>query len=116
MSGRPKFDATALVSAWGPSKAPATFDRAGRVKLLGEFAEAALSGREPSRESLIFLAGAISAWLSRGGSLERDFLKVTKPKSHHTPAAIWQEIHAHQDERQDTESGDSIAPSSSESE
>lgn len=100
MSDRPNFDATALAAAWSPAKVPATFDRAGRVRLLGEFAEAALSGREPSRESLIFIAGAISAWLSRGGSLERDFLKVTKPKSHHTPAAIWQEIHAHQDERQ----------------
>lgn len=115
MSRRPRFDDSALVAVLG-RRAPASFDRTGRVRLLGEFAEAALSGLEPSRESVLFVAGAIRAWLTRGGSLERDFLQVVKPKSHETPAAIWQQIQAHQDERQDTGTGDTLTSSPPESE
>ena len=108
MSTRPHFGA-------GP--APANLDRAGRVRLLGEFASAALSGREPTRESVLFVAGAISAWLSRGGNLERDFLQVTaKAGSHHTPAVIWQQESASSRGAQDPESGDTLQPSPSESE
>jgi hypothetical protein len=59
---------------------------------LGDFAEAALAGREPSRESVLFVAGALRAWLTRGGSLERDYLRVSaKAGSHHTPARVWQQ-------------------------
>jgi len=86
---RREFDDSALAAALG-GKVPATSDRARRVHLLGEFAEAALSGREPSESSLLFLAGAVSAWLQNGGDLERDYLRVTAPAgSHHTPARLW---------------------------
>ena len=67
------------------------FDREHRVRLLGQFAESALAGREISKESLLFVAGAIHAWLERGGSLERKYLGVTAVAgSHHTPARVWQ--------------------------
>ena len=39
-----EFSSAALTEAWPTGKAPATFDRAGRVKLLGEFATATLAG------------------------------------------------------------------------
>jgi hypothetical protein len=80
-------------------------DRTDRVRLLGEAAQALLDGRLPEPAARIFLASAISAWLARGGNLERDHLKVVKAKSHHTPAAIWRQIVAHQDERHGAESG-----------
>lgn len=104
MSRPPAFDDAALLAVLG-GRAPATFDRSGRVRLLGEAAQALLAGRLPGRESALFVGGALLSWLENGGSLERDFFKVTKPKSHHTPAAIWQQINAHQDEGQDTEGG-----------
>lgn len=88
-----RFSQDALTEFWPCGKKPATFDRAGRVALLGEFAEAALSGKPPSRESLLFVAGAIRAWLAGGGSLEADYLQVTgKAGSHITPAALWQTL------------------------
>jgi hypothetical protein len=66
--------------------------REDRVRLLGEFAEAVLAGREPDRAAAIFLAGALRAWLERGGSLEGDYLRVHQRGSHRTPSAIWREF------------------------
>ena len=111
MSSRPKFTSS-LVSALSTGRAPRRYDRAGRIQLIGEAAQALLAGRLPERDAALFLAGALLSWLETGGSLEREFLKVVKPKSHHTPAAIWQEIQAHPDERQAEGSADTLAPSS----
>jgi hypothetical protein len=91
---------------------PRVFDRRGRVELIGEAATALLAGRT---ESGLFVGGALLAWLENGGDLERDFLQVVKPKSHATPSAIWRQSQAHNYERQDTEAGDTLAPSLSKS-
>jgi len=72
-----------------------------------------MDGRRPGREAALFLGGALLGWLENGGDLARDYLHVTKAKSHRTPAAIWREVAPHQDERQDQETGDTLAPSSS---
>ncbi len=102
-----------LTQAWASSQLPATFSRADRVRLLGQFAVDALAGREPSRESLLFLGGALQAWLSQGGSLERDYLKVTGlPGSHQTAAAIWSEVSS--GGAQDDEDPDTVESSSTE--
>jgi hypothetical protein len=74
------------------TRPPRRFDREGRVALLGEAAQALLDGRMPDDEARLFLAGALTAWLQRGGSLERDFLRVVKAKSHRTPSAIWRDL------------------------
>ena len=72
---------------------PAGLDREGRVRLLDEAANALLNGRLPSRESSMFLGSALSAWLARGGSFERDYLRISAPAgSHSTPAALWREM------------------------
>ena len=101
----PQFDATALTQALG-GRAPLTSTRAGRVQLLGEVFQALLDGRLPSHEAALFVGGAGMAWLSRGGNLERDYLQVTKPKSHNTPARIWEQFQAeataHHDEGQES--------------
>jgi hypothetical protein len=89
MSQPPRFDHQVLATAWG-ERLPKALTRESRVRLLGEFADAVLTGREPSREALLFLAGAIRAYLAKGGSLERDYLRVgAKAGSHRTPAALW---------------------------
>ena len=108
-----------LDQAWSPGQPPATLDRSGRVKLLGEFARAALSGREPSRSSLLFIGGAIEAWLINGGSLERDYLRVTaQAGSHHTPAFVWQQLSDDSSSRgaQDLDDEATISPTSTEGE
>ena len=86
------LDAAALCDALG-TRAPAASDRQYRIKLLGEFATATLAGKKPSRESVMFVAGAVSGWLANGGDLERDYLRVTgKAGSHCTAANLWQAI------------------------
>jgi hypothetical protein len=58
--------------------------------LVGQAAEALMHGRLPDAPARLFLAGALWAWLQRGGSLEGDYLRVTAPAgSHHTPAVLW---------------------------
>ncbi len=74
-------------------------DRTDRIVLLGEFAHDLLAGRKPSLGAILFVAGAISTWLENGGSLEKDHLKVVKPKSHVTPSVIWRRLQTpHPDE------------------
>lgn len=69
------------------------FGRERRVQLIGEAAEALLSGTMPSPAAALFLGAALQAWLAGGGalgSLERDHLRVTGPaRSRLTPARIW---------------------------
>lgn len=108
VSRPPRFDDAALATVLGIGRAPRQYDRQGRVELIGEAAQALRDGRLPGREAALFVGGALLSWLENAGSLERDFFKVTKAKSHHTPAAIWQQINAHPDEGQDTETGDKI--------
>ena len=113
-----RFDHHVLDRAWSPGQPPATLDRSGRVKLLGAFAEAALSGKPPSHEGMLFVAGAIQAWLTNGGDLERDFLKVTGlPGSHHTAAFMWQQLsEGSSGGAQDLDDEDTISPSFNEGE
>jgi hypothetical protein len=75
----------------GGVKAPRAATREDRVRLLGEFAASVLAGREPDRTAAVFVAGAVHAWLDRGGNLERDYLRVHERGSHRTPSAIWRE-------------------------
>jgi hypothetical protein len=100
MSARPTFDPRGLEAAFGIARPPLILDRAGRVSMIGEAAKALLDGQLPSRECAVFLGGALLSWLELGGNLEREYLRVTKAKSHHTPAAIWRSMNAHRDERQ----------------
>jgi hypothetical protein len=96
-----KFDDAAINAAMG-TRPPATFDRAGRVRLIGEAARALVDGNMPDRDAALFLGGALLAWLESGGDLSRDFLKITKAKSRHTAAYLWRQF-AHQDEGADSE-------------
>lgn len=92
MSERPRFTDAALVAVLR-GRAPRKYDRQGRVALIAEAARALLDDKMPSLEAAQFLGGALLAWLERGGSLERDYLKVAaKAGSHHTPAALWQAL------------------------
>lgn len=96
----PKVDATLLEAALG-HRAPEGLSREGRVRLLAEAFQALLDGKLPTRQAGVYLGGAGLAWLEQGGNLERDFLKVTKPKSHMTPARLWEQQRvqgAHPDE------------------
>ena len=86
------FDDAALASAMC-GRAPRRYDRAGRVSLLAECAEALLAGREPSREAALFLAGGVLSWLQQGGDLTREYWGVVGPAgSHRTPAHVWREL------------------------
>lgn len=68
-----------------------TFNRQGRVELIGRAAEALMRGELPDEQSRVFLAAGICAWLqSSGGDLIRDHWKVGAPAgSHHTAPFIW---------------------------
>jgi len=98
-------------------RAPDLLTREAKVRAIGEVAAALLDGRLASRECALYVGGALASWLEQGGDLSRDFLKITKPKSHNTPAAIWRELQAqaHADERQPEGSADTLAPSPDES-
>lgn len=87
------FDPTALSKALGIGAPPASLTREGRVRLIGEVTQALLKGELPSRQARLWVGGALLEWLQRGGNLERDYFEVTKPKSHHTPSAIWRALH-----------------------
>ena len=78
---------------FGRSRLPADFSRAGRIALLGQACDDLLAGRPLSAEARMFLGSALAGWLSSGGSLERDYLRVRGPAgSHKTPAAVWCEL------------------------
>lgn len=72
---------------------PPGFDRAARVRMLAEVAEALLEGRLPARAAALFVAGAVRAWLEHGGrcgALEREYLRVAAPRSsRHTASELW---------------------------
>ncbi len=78
---------------FGRVRAPTTFDRAGRIRLVGVAATALATGQPVPREAAAFLGGAILAWLDAGGrvgDLEREHLRVTGPeRSRKTPGRVW---------------------------
>ncbi len=101
---------------FGRSQLPAHLCREGRVRLIGELAEALLAGEPPNRAVALFVGGALLGWLENGGSLERSFLRVSaKAGSHGTPAAIWRALRQQQRSSRGAQgSGDGakLAPSS----
>lgn len=99
MSGPPPPVDRGTVTRIGGEAAELT--REGRVYLLGILAADLLADRAPNREAAFFVGGAIQSWLTEGGSLERDFLRVVAPKSHRTPAVVWRELNPHPDEPTD---------------
>jgi len=103
MSKPPKFDDTLLAAALQPARPPASLGREGRVRMIGEAAEQLIKA---GGEACLFTGGALLAWLVKGGSLERDYFKIVRPKSHVTPSVIWQQLQeaaAHPDEGRDAE-------------
>jgi hypothetical protein len=83
---------------------PVAFDRRERVRLIREVAEALLRGELPERAAALFVGGALSAWLSKGGRLENSYFQVSARRgSHATPAALAAELDAHRDEGQDSD-------------
>jgi hypothetical protein len=77
------------------ARPPAGSTREDRVRLIGEAAQQMV---DSGTLAGLFCGGALLAWLENGGDLARDYLRVVKAKSHVTPAAIWRELRAHQDE------------------
>ena len=64
-----------------------------RIRAIAEVVEALFDNRLPPRDSALFLASAVSSWLSNGGDLARDHLRVSGVQgSHATPAAIWRRM------------------------
>lgn len=65
-----------------------------KVYLLGTGAEDLVYGRMPSPSARVLIGVTMLAWLEsgQGRSLERDYLRVIKPKSHRTPQKRWEEI------------------------
>jgi len=72
----------------GGGRVPGALTREGRVALVHEAAAALLDGRAPRPEAAIFLGSALHHWLARGGSLERDYLRVHQRGSHLTPQRL----------------------------
>lgn len=69
--------------------------REGRVLLLDLAARALLAGQAPPPEAALYLGAAISRWLEHGGklgSLERDYLGVSKPSSQITASVLWHRL------------------------
>ena len=88
-----------------PMRAPGDFTREGRIALCAEAAKALFAGVAPSREAALFLGGAIASWLTEGGDLARDFLRVTAPRgSHRRPEVVAREFLI-DDERQGAADG-----------
>ena len=83
-----------MSAPWLLPQAPASSTREGRVRLIGEAAEALLSGEMPSREAALFVGGALLAYLRNGGDLLRDYFQIIKPSSRRTPSVIWTESQA----------------------
>lgn len=68
---------------FGRTRLITEFSRAHRVRLVKEVADALIEGRQPSAEASMFVAGALTAWLSGGGDLVRDYLQLSRPRGSH---------------------------------
>jgi hypothetical protein len=93
---------------WLLPQPPASSTREGRLRLIGEAAQALIAGKLPRPEARLFLAGALLAWLRHGGRLERDYFQVIKRHSKLTPNVLWDRIISDDDAQPETggESGD----------
>lgn len=113
MSGRPP----SWIAPLAPQRVWNANTIEGRVALIAEAARVLSDSRTPAGA---FVGSALAQWLEEGGDLARDFLRVVRPKSHRTAAAIWREIRgdaaAHPDEGQGGGAGGLSAPSNPESE
>lgn len=99
-------DPVELQRILGGSTAPAGLTRAARVALLGEVADALLTGRMPTREAALFLAGGLRAWLEHGGNLTRGYWRVSaRAGSHHTESHVWRELSSSRGARADDDYG-----------
>jgi hypothetical protein len=103
MSGRPP----SWIAPLAPQRVWNANTIEGRVALIAEAARVLSDSRTPAGA---FVGSALAQWLEEGGDLARDFLRVVRPKSHRTAAAIWRELVAereppHTDEGADRESG-----------
>ena len=68
---------------------PVSLSRERRIALLVEAADALLNDREVPHDAAAYVGRALANWLTHGGNLERDFLRVSAaPGSHRTPTAI----------------------------
>jgi hypothetical protein len=76
------------------SRPPADLERADRVRLVGQAAQALLRGELPEPAARLFVAGAVLAWLNGDGrDLVRDYLRLRAPNgSRATPQAIWRDL------------------------
>ena len=91
---------------FGRVRKPAAFDRAGRVRLCAELAEALLAGEPMPREAALFVGAALQAWLTDGGSLEHHLGVVGPRRSRLTPARLYERLRA--------EGADCCAPTATE--
>lgn len=71
------------------ARVPGGLTREDRVAWIAKAATTLMNSGEPEA---LFLGGALLSWLSTGGSLERDFLKIAQRGSHRTPARIWRDL------------------------
>lgn len=74
------LDPCELQAVLAGARAPAGLTREDRVRMLGEFAEAVLEGREPERAAALFVAGGLRSWLREGGNLTRDYWRTAGPQ------------------------------------
>ena len=73
------------------TRLPTDLDRHQRVKLVRDAARVLMQRTDDP--ACLFVGGALSAWLERGGDLCGDYLRVTGRRgSHSTPSAIAHEI------------------------
>lgn len=61
----------------------AEIEREHRIELLVDAFDCLLNGRLPSPEASLFLGSAGDGWLTNGGRLDRDHLRVTQPSGSH---------------------------------
>ena len=84
------------------------------MALIAAVAEALLAGRMPPRDAAMFVDSALSAWLSGGGNLEKQYLRVSaKAGSHATASALWRALRdASSRGEQDADDPGSVEPMS----
>jgi hypothetical protein len=82
------------------SRLPEGHEREQRVRWIAETALALIRNELPSHEACVFVGGALMAWLEQGGDLCREYFRVVKRASHHTPSYLYRQLEPHQDERQ----------------
>lgn len=82
---------------FGRSSMPSSCStREGRVRWLVEVRDILIAHGGPAA---MYVAGALGGYLTEGGSLERDHLRITPERgSKLTPAALWHKLHSDEGE------------------